>query len=167
MYATQVVEVVLRERDRFAGDAVDDPIGLDVLVQDAVEGRTIHGTVQVGEGFRPVADQVADLAAALERQGETLELLGAVDRVEHPRAADVLRATLGFEVTEDGDQVSQVRFLRVRDLLDADPDQEIGHPLEVLIHRPHLVEDLGVLRSKPSTVILAEPEPDRDTRGSS
>ena len=31
----------------------------------------------------------------------------------------------------------------MRNLLDAHPDQEIGQPLEVLIHRSHLVEEVG------------------------
>ncbi len=44
--------------------------------------------------LRPVADQGANLVPALERQRETLKLLGAVDRVEHPRPADVLRAAV-------------------------------------------------------------------------
>ncbi len=160
--AAKVVKVVPRERDRFAGDAVHELIGLGALIQGVVEGRPIQGTVQVGEGFGAVADQVADLAAALQRQGEALEFLGAVDRVEHPGPADLLRAAPRFEVTVDGDQVGQVGFLRMRDVLDPDPDQEIGQPLEVLVHRPNLMEEPGSFLNESSTSILAESLADRE-----
>ena len=47
----------------------------------------------------------------------------------------------------------QVGLMRVRNLLDADPDQEIGHPLVVLIHRSHLAENVGL-----SLVTSGQPE---------
>ena len=144
VHATQVVEVVLRELHFFARDPVGESIGLDYLIEGAVERCTIHGTVQVGEALRSVADQGADLGAALERQGKPLEHLGPIDRVEHPRPADVLRAALRRQETEDRDQMRQIGLLCVRDLLDADPDQEIGHALVVLIHRSHLAENVGL-----------------------
>ena len=45
------------------------------------------------------ADQGADVSPALQGQREALEPLGAVDRVEHPRPADILRAALRLQVT--------------------------------------------------------------------
>jgi hypothetical protein len=129
----------LRELDLLAGDAVDDRQGIDLSIKGLVERCAIHRTVQIGQVLRPIADQGANLVTAIKRQCETLKLLGAVDRVKHSRPADVLRAAQRFQVAENGDQVRQVRLVRVRNLLDPDTEQEIGHLLELFIHRLHLI----------------------------
>lgn len=105
VHPAQVVEVMLRELNLFACDAVDDRIGFDEPIQYAVERHSIQSAIQVSEALGPVTDQGADRAALLERQRETLKQLGAVDRVEHPRPTDVLRVPLGFQRTENSDQV--------------------------------------------------------------
>ena len=99
--------LVVRAAPAVARDAVDHWKGLDPPFDGTVKRGAIHGTVQVGEKFRPFADQRLNFIAAFQGQRKTLKLLGPIDRVEHSRPTNVLRAALCFEIAENGDQVAR------------------------------------------------------------
>ena len=87
MHLAQVVEILWRELDRFACEAVAKTVGLFAARDGLVKGSAIHGAVQVCQALGAVADQDGNFCAAVERQFETLEEFGTVDRVKHAGAA--------------------------------------------------------------------------------
>src|SRR5712691_8680085 len=60
MHPAQVVEVMTRQRDHFAGDSVEDRIGLSTLFEGMVEGCPAHGTVEVSQPLSPFPDEGTD-----------------------------------------------------------------------------------------------------------
>ena len=134
MNPAQIVIVGTRQLDRFARNAIAESIGFLRLIQHRIEGRPIHRAVEVAELFRPFADEVAHHGPAVELELEALEFLGPVDRMEHACSAQLLGAAFSFHQTIDADQVPQVRFLRMGDLVDAEFEKEIGVLLEALAH---------------------------------
>ncbi len=108
MDAAQIIEVAPGERDFFTCDAIDDAIRLAGVFQGAVERGAVHRTIEISQMLGPFADEGANLIAARQREREAPEALGAVDRMEHPRPADIRRVALRFQGAVDGDQVRQV-----------------------------------------------------------
>lgn len=74
-------------------------------VYGLVEGLAVHDAVGPGEEFGFGADQVADLGALGEGEGEFLEAFGAVDGVEESGGGDVGRRAVFEEEVVDGLEV--------------------------------------------------------------
>ena len=109
----KIVEGLAIEFHQFAGFPIFDRVGLSVVRELTVECLSLHQAVQIAQTFWIVTDQIAYLAASVERECEPLKFLGAVDRVEEAGACKAFVVTPFFEAVIDADSVGQITLLGV------------------------------------------------------
>ena len=95
-------------------------------VYGLVEGLAVHDAVGPGEEFGFGADQVADLGALGEGEGEFLEAFGAVDGVEESGCGDVGRCAVLEQEVVDGLEVVEEVAAGVFHVLGAEALEEGG-----------------------------------------